>query len=528
MTIDIFLLQIVAFSCAVFLFQSHVPRGWKLLSGLILLALALLVGLQVPQAGWIIFAVWIVLILLPLFGYAKVSRQVRQENYNKASQLAKVLRWLHPLDGMLTYPELLRGLALGQQGKRDEAEAIFQRYATPTTANGRLAIALLYRVSARWGELLAWLNQQPSQTSILQDQDLAIYYLRSLGETGQLNELLEEVERFTRKHNRTGNSDLAWLYAMAFCGQPDQVRKLFAGSLKSYSENTRQFWIATAELAAGNESGARQQLLELRDRSHRTQQQAIDWRLAQPSINVEQTLTENARRILVGFRVAIAQDENYSNRAIFSQRKAFATYALMAANILVFGMIFIPLFGASVPPQVFVAIVTIFEKGILVPEQVAAGEWWRVISANFLHAGFLHLFANMVGLYFYGTLIESQLGSRKFLIAYLFSGIGAMVSVTIVTLHFGDPTQGTVGASGAIMGLLGVFIAILLKGWKKERAAIAGRQLRFALLLVALQTVSDVLTPRVSLLGHISGLVLGFLAGCALKKKQETELRGFK
>ncbi len=55
------------------------------------------------------------------------------------------------------------------------------------------------------------------------------------------------------------------MYALAFCGQVDQVQKAFKGPLSFYPEPVRQFWLATAELAAGNDS-ARQQLLDLHDR----------------------------------------------------------------------------------------------------------------------------------------------------------------------------------------------------------------------------------------------------------------------
>jgi rhomboid protease GluP len=407
----------------------------------------------------------------------------------------------------------------------EEAEALFQRYASLKTSNGRLAIALSHRLRSRWDDLLAWLHHLPSEQSILQDQDLAIYYLRSLGETGQVNALLTEVDRFTRRHNRTGNSDLAWLYALAFCGQPDVVRQLLAGSLRHYATSMQQYWSLTAELAAGN-GQARGGLIALRSRCDVTVQKAIDWRLSQPLLNLDRVLTDESRRILVGVRAAIAEEENYSNRSVFAQRQAFVTYGLMAMNILIFAVIFIPLIdSAQISPQILTTVVRWFEQGVLIPQRVALGEWWRVISANFLHAGWLHLLANMVGLYFYGTLIESQLGSARFLFAYLFTGIGAMTSVAIVTLYFGDPSQGTVGASGAIMGLLGIFIAILLRGWQREKAAIAGRQLRFALLLVGLQTLSDLLTPQVSLLGHVSGLVLGFLVGWVLKRDRKPRSR---
>ncbi len=529
---DLFLIQIIAFTCLGLLIQSHVDRGWKLMSILVLLILVGTVSQRMPYAVWIASAIWLFLIGIPLLGYGRVNRWVRQEKYERASKLAATLRWFHPMDGMFSYAKLLQALALGHQGKFQEAEALLRKYSTPKTSIGRMAIASLYRMGARWDELLAWLNQQPSQKPILQDVELAHFYLRSLGETGQLNELIDSADRFSRKYNR--NADLARLYAFAFCGQPMQVQQLFEGALNKHSQITKTFWIATAEWLAGNDAQARQQFTALKQQSDRTLQQSIDWRLAQPRISVAQVLTPESKQTLERMGTAIAQDNQYNTRKAFQTRKAFATYTLMLANILVFIVTILPLLGVpfllellsstqtALEPILTRAVTfaeNLFEAWMLLPDKAASGEWWRIVSANFLHAGFLHLFANMLGLFVYGTLIETELGSRKFLFAYLFSGIGAMVTVTIVGLRFGDPTQGTVGASGAIMGLLGVFVAIQLKGWRTDKAAIALRQLRLGLILVAIQTISDLLTPQVSMIGHLSGFIFGFLVGFILKKK---------
>jgi rhomboid protease GluP len=74
-----------------------------------------------------------------------------------------------------------------------------------------------------------------------------------------------------------------------------------------------------------------------------------------------------------------------------------------------------------------------------------------------------------------------------------------------------DSTDFVVGASGAIMGLLGGIGAIYLQGWFKDRARVAAQRLRMIGLAVILQVCFDLLTPQVSFIGHASGLVLGFI-----------------
>ncbi|MEO1005048.1 MAG: rhomboid family intramembrane serine protease, partial [Cyanobacteria bacterium J06638_38] len=98
-----------------------------------------------------------------------------------------------------------------------------------------------------------------------------------------------------------------------------------------------------------------------------------------------------------------------------SQNKiAYTTYILIALNLLVYGLE-IKLGGS----QNYLALERL---GALIPEKVVAGEWWRLIGANFLHYGSFHLATNMLSLFFVGRLIELSLGAKYYLTIYLFSG----------------------------------------------------------------------------------------------------------
>lgn len=159
---------------------------------------------------------------------------------------------------------------------------------------------------------------------------------------------------------------------------------------------------------------------------------------------------------------------------------------------------------------------TLYRMGALVPENLVAGEWWRVVSAMFLHYGVVHILVNMLGLYVLGAFVESIVGIKKYLIAYFVCGIGSMLAIGLQAWYQQIPDLIGVGASGAIMGMLGMMAAILLKGWRQDKAKIAARRLRLVLLIAGLQVISDTLMPEVSLVGHASGLVLGFLVGSVL------------
>ncbi|NJN90143.1 MAG: rhomboid family intramembrane serine protease [Leptolyngbyaceae cyanobacterium SL_5_14] len=510
MDLNVILIQLVSFSCVLLLLRaSRLPRGWVIVSAIILLVLAGAYYFAPAWAGFISGGLWGLLILLPIVGFAQVNRLVSQEKYSQARGLAMGLRWLHPADGLFEYPQLLRGMELGHQGRLEEAARIFDRYGSAKTLMGRTAIALLYRAGARWDELLIWVEHH-FQQKILSESTLAVYYLRALGETGSLEQLIQELERFEQRSPRRTDPvtlNLVRMFALAFGGQPEQVQQVFDDALATHPPNIREFWLATAEWAAGNESEARKRLLALGDRSDAVLRNAIAWRLSHPPADPERALSQLSKQILSRLATDIQQESRYGSTA-FLKNKAYATYALIAANVAVFAVEIWQ--GGSEDLE------TLYQLGALVPAVVFAGEWWRLLSATFLHYGVAHLLMNMVGLYFLGTIAEASLGSKKFLLAYFFSGVGSMLVVSLIAIRLGSSNQIVVGASGAIMGLLGAIGAILLQGWYREKARVAAKRLRTVLFIIGLQIVFDLATPQVSFVGHISGLVLGFLVGSLL------------
>src|SRR5437899_11649585 len=98
---------------------------------------------------------------------------------------------------------------------------------------------------------------------------------------------------------------------------------------------------------------------------------------------------------------------------------------------------------------------TIYEKGVLWAPFVANGDYWRLITAAFLHYGPFHLLLNMVGLYWFGSLLEQRIGSGRFLLLYLVSGLAGSAGALVVS-----PNSATVGASGAIFGILGAGLVL--------------------------------------------------------------------
>jgi len=152
----------------------------------------------------------------------------------------------------------------------------------------------------------------------------------------------------------------------------------------------------------------------------------------------------------------------------------------------------------------------IYEKGVLVSSAVdssgqvvgvAEGEWWRLITAAFLHYGLIHLGMNMLVLWFIGPPLEEYFGHGRYLLVYLVSGLAGSAGALIWS-----PNALTVGASGAIWGIMGAALVL-----EARKIWVFGGQ---AMGLVIFNLAITFVIPGISIGGHVGGLVGGGL--CAL------------
>ncbi|MGK5173214.1 rhomboid family intramembrane serine protease [Geodermatophilus sp. CPCC 205761] len=154
----------------------------------------------------------------------------------------------------------------------------------------------------------------------------------------------------------------------------------------------------------------------------------------------------------------------------------------------------------------------LFAQLAQIPILVELGEDWRLLTAAFLHIGLVHLVLNMLALLLFGSELERQLGHWRYLAVYLVSLLGGAVALQL----FGEPGRAVAGASAAIYGLLGGLAVLMLS--RRE-------DLRGLLTLLAINVVISFL-PGVSLLGHLGGLVAGFVAtGLIVLARRRTELQ---
>jgi membrane associated rhomboid family serine protease len=146
----------------------------------------------------------------------------------------------------------------------------------------------------------------------------------------------------------------------------------------------------------------------------------------------------------------------------------------------------------------------IFRQGALYGPAVAAGDYWRLVTSGFLHAGLLHLFFNMYLLYILGSMLEPAIGRLQFGILYFVSLLCGSFGVLIVSPH-----SLAVGASGAVFGLMGAAVVIL------RNRGIDPRQSGLPF-LIGLNLLFTFLVPGISIGAHLGGLIGGAVAAVLL------------
>lgn len=195
-------------------------------------------------------------------------------------------------------------------------------------------------------------------------------------------------------------------------------------------------------------------------------------------------------------------------RVSFEGTGAIVTKALIAINVLIY---LAELAGGA---GVNANSGWIYEKGVLVAKAVdsngnlvgvAEGDWWRLITAAFLHYGPLHLAMNMLALWWFGAAVEQTIGRGRYLALYLVSGLAGSAGALLL-----DPTIPTVGASGAIFGILGAAFVL-----ERQHTYVFGGG---ALTVIALNLVFTFTISSISVGGHLGGLAGGALGMLVLSR----------
>lgn len=150
-------------------------------------------------------------------------------------------------------------------------------------------------------------------------------------------------------------------------------------------------------------------------------------------------------------------------------------------------------------------------------------EYGRVVWAMFLHSGVPHIFNNMLILFFMGAMIEKEIGHVCYTLLYFLSGIGGnLVSLYVRAMNY--DMSASVGASGAVFGLDGVLLAMVLLSGRKMATVTPTR----VMAMILLSLYNGFSADNIDNAAHVGGLVTGFLGGCivcalqrAIRRRQQ-------
>jgi len=187
------------------------------------------------------------------------------------------------------------------------------------------------------------------------------------------------------------------------------------------------------------------------------------------------------------------------------------TYSLILINSLVYLLTI--LWSGNI---IDIDVQTSADMGALfAPYMVLDGQWWRLLTAMFLHGGMTHVLMNMFSLYLIGRGAEAYFSKSAYLSIYLFSGfLGSFASLL---MH--DESIG-LGASGAIFGLFGALAGFFL-AYKEQIQDHSKAFMKQFGIIIGINLIIGLAIPQVDVSAHIGGLVIGFIGGFMLSKKPQ-------
>ncbi len=221
--------------------------------------------------------------------------------------------------------------------------------------------------------------------------------------------------------------------------------------------------------------------------------------------------SEGSKAFLPVIDYILKADNNKKNVKINKDiiEKYKVTYSLMLINIFIFLLEIL-----KSKSFLDIDVYTLIEMGAKFNFNIYHGEYYRLFTAAFLHGGLIHILFNMYALNIIGREVEYVYGWKKYLIIYFSSAVGGNIFSYIFTIN--NPLSISVGASGAIFGLLGAMLVFGIK--EKER--IGKEYTKNIIKIIAVNVIIGITLSNIDNFAHIGGLAIGFAVSFFLFNKK--------
>jgi rhomboid protease GluP len=210
-----------------------------------------------------------------------------------------------------------------------------------------------------------------------------------------------------------------------------------------------------------------------------------------------------------------AELAEFRARLVTLTPRIVVTPALIAANVIVFGL----MVARGVSP-LSPTTDALLSWGANFGRLSAGGQWWRLVTAMFLHVGVIHLLMNMWVLWDGGRLVERMLGPVAFAAAYVLAGLAGSCASALWS-----PDRPSAGASGAIFGIFGLLGAFLVRQRRAMPPGALSTLARSSLFFVGYNVLYGLTKPNIDMAAHLGGLAGGFAAGLPLVHALTPEAR---
>jgi rhomboid protease GluP len=500
--------------------SARSPRrafGWLTVSLFVLCAGAVGWFLFPDSVGFVTAALMLVFFVAPASLSNAASRAGEQQNYARASFLARLAALLHPADGWRVKPRLYQAFQLAQAGQTGEADALLQILARGEGETAAIAAAQRLTISGRWRELKS-LAERAGLLALRTRPTLMMLYLRALGELG----FIDDLARFIFAHEAmlvaSGAQDQALVYLFSFTGQRDLTEQVLSGKGYADAPEARDYWLAVATQSAGHPEEARRAFGRLRTSTDAVARARAEERYSSLAhAKPEEPPSAQTLSVVRHFARAFAERQRFVLHSSPTAAGTASTRALVVVCVLVYVL------GSA--PHLLESRDEFLERWAFVAPRIFDGQWWRALSYLFVHQNWLHLAMNLGGLFVLGPFVERAFGRARFALIYFAAGCAGSAVYLVLSLFHREVVH-LVGASGCIMGLLGAHAAVMLRVWVRHRVPMARELFLRLLAVVALQVAFDYTTPQVAGLAHAVGLLSGFASALLLRDEVNRRLEG--
>jgi membrane associated rhomboid family serine protease len=381
-------------------------------------------------------------------------------------------------------------------------------------------IAMLYLAAYRWDDAIAHAEANlfgPAPEAHARRPDslraaLGIappVWVELLGAYGYTNNLEQAARMLARLEQVcAGREDAAiWVHRgrlifLALAGRVAAVEALVAPRMsKHMSRGARSYWIAVAHERKGEAAAAEASYAKARTRSRGRPRVLIDRAIERLGNLQPIDLTPLAKEL-------VEQVEQQAPPVVQLRERARAPWATRLLTLSVLGVaaaIALTLGDSS-------DIGVLVRAGAMVRGFIHAGEWWRIVSCNFVHVGGLHLIVNTLGLWFLARECEHMFGPARTVAVFALSGIAGFIAS-----YLASPVGLSAGASGAIFGLLGaVFVELTLHKRQHRGSTPRGMWGSLAVIVIGQVGIDFMYSGVTDQYAHAGGALVGAALGALL------------